>query len=64
MRSLKFGSPLDFDRDLDLVSTEENHSSAVQFIEHVTTYINEEPSQGATLGPFDHKPLQLHVSPS
>ena len=58
----KFGSPLDFYRHSDLVLTEENHSSAVEFSDHVITYINEELSHGAMLGPFNHKPIQLHIS--
>ena len=63
MDLLKFGFLLDFDRVSDLVCTKENHSSAVQFSEHVTTYINEELSYSAMLGPFDHKSTQLHISP-
>ena len=58
----KFGFRLDFDRDSNLVSSEQNHSTAAQFHEHVTKYINEELSHGATLGPFHHKPMQLHIS--
>ena len=57
---LKFGFPLDFDRDL--VSIKENHASAVKFAEHVDEYIKDELSQGAMLGPFDQKPVHLHIS--
>ena len=60
---MEFGFPLDFDRDSDLVSTEENHESASHFSEHVDEYIKEELSHGAMLGPFDHKPVHLHLSP-
>ena len=59
---LEFGFPLDFNRDSDLVSIEENHASAIQFTEHVEEYIKEELSPGAMLGPFDQKPIQLHIS--
>ena len=60
---LEFGFPLDFDRNLDLVSSEVNHASATKFSDHVDEYIKEELSHGAMLGPFHQKPLQLHVFP-
>ena len=60
---LEFGFPLDFDTNTDLVSTEENHASAKQFASHVQTYIREELKHGAILGPFEHKPISLHISP-
>ena len=63
MDLLEFGFPLDIDRGSDQVSTEDNHASASKFSEHVDEYIREELSHGAMLGPFDHKPLHLHVSP-
>ena len=60
---LEFGFPLDFQRDSILVSTEKNHTSALQNLQHVQAYIEEELSFKAMLGPFDHKPIPLHVSP-
>ena len=60
---LEFGFPLDFDSGAVLLSTEENHASARHFSSHVQTYIQEELKHGAMLGPFDHKPIPLHVSP-
>ena len=60
---LEFGFPLDFDKNTVLVSTEDNHASARHFSSHVQTYIQEELKHGAMLGPFDHKPIPLHVSP-
>ena len=60
---LKFGFPLDFDTTTDLISTEENHTSAKQFSSHVQTYIREELKHGTILGPFKHKPIPLHISP-
>ena len=47
----------------ELVSTEENHASAKQFSSHVQTYIREELKHGAIFGPFEHKPISLHISP-
>ena len=60
---LEFGFPLDFDTNTVLNSSEENHASAKQFSSHVETYIREELKHGAILGPFEHKPITLHVSP-
>ena len=60
---LEFGFPLDFDTNTVLTSTEENHASATQFVSHVETYIKKEIKHGAILGPFEHKPIDLHVSP-
>ena len=60
---LEFGFPLDFQRDSILVSTEKNHTSALQNLQHVQAYIEEELSFKAMLGPFDDKPIPLHVSP-
>ena len=60
---LEFGFPLDFPRDSILMSTEQNHTSALQNLQHVQAYIEEELSFNAMLGPFDHKPIPLHVSP-
>ena len=60
---LEFRFPLVFNRDSDLVSTEENHASATQVSEHVDEYIQEELSHNAMLGPCDKKPVALHVSP-
>ena len=60
---LELGFPLDFDRDSDWVSTEENHLSAIQFTEHVMKYINEALSHGAMLSPLDQKPIHPHISP-
>ena len=60
---LQYGFPLDFNRASRLVATETNHSPALQNKQHVGNYIQEELQFGATLGPFDSKPLDLHVSP-
>ena len=59
---LEFGFPLDFDRGTVLCSTEENYASANQFASHVKTYIQEEVKRGAFLGPFDYKPIDMHIS--
>ena len=60
---LTFGFTLDFNRQTQLTSTEENHASAVQNPFHVEKYLTEELQYGAMLGPFDNKPISSHISP-
>ena len=60
---IEYGFPLDFDRSLQLGHTVENHTSALQFSDHVDQYIADELQHGALLGPFHHKPCTLHISP-
>ena len=61
---VRFGFPLDFDRNSSLESHPENHTSAKNFPDHVHAYLREEISYKAILGPFDQPPLEgLHTSP-
>ena len=60
---LEFGFPLDFDRSCNLNSTETNHTSAMQNPQHISHFIQEELDYNAMLGPFDSKPIEMHVSP-
>ena len=60
---LQFGFLLDFNRTVQLNSTEQNHKSALENSSHVEKYIAEELQHGAILGPFDGKPIHLHTSP-
>ena len=64
---LRFGFPLDFphDQEHNLQSTENNHASAVNFPDHVETYINTELAHKAIFGPYIDPPYgsQTHVSP-
>ena len=60
---LEFGCPLDFDRKCELHSTEENHASGRDHAYDIQCYIQEELKHGAMLGPFDQKPIPLHISP-
>ena len=55
--------PLDFDRNFELQSTEENHASGRDHAYDIEWYIQKEQKHGAMLGPFDQKPIPLHVSP-
>ena len=60
---IQFGFPLEFDRNLQLVSTFENYASARQYESHVDEYLREELQHGAILGLFDSPPFQTHFSP-
>ena len=60
---IKLGFPLSFDRNLDLTSTSRNYPSAIQFIDHVDKYIQEELSYQAIISPFDEIPFKMHISP-
>ena len=60
---LEFGFPLDFDRNCILNSMDVNHTSATQNSEHIRQFIQEEIDYNAMLGPFDSKPIHMHVSP-
>ena len=60
---LRYGFPLDFDRNSPLMASEQNHTSAIRLDNHVTKYIKEELHHEAILGPFQSKPITLHTSP-
>ena len=61
---IKYGFPLDFNRET-VISTEKiSHKSALQFPSHVDTYLTEETEYGAMGGPYADPPIQnLHISP-
>ena len=60
---LHYGFPLDFDRGSPLISTYDNHTSAVADIQHVRRYVEEDLQHEAIIGPFDTIPCTLHLSP-
>ena len=61
---IRFGFPLDYDREGNLHSQEVNHPSAVDYPEDINTYLTEEIQHEAILGPYDTKPIKnLHISP-
>ena len=61
---IRFGFPLDYDREGNLHSQEVNHPSAVDYPEDINTYLAEEIQYDAILGPYDTKPIKnLHISP-
>ena len=64
LQLLRFGFPLDFNRNLQLHYEGGNHSSAIQYSKDVDAYIQEETSYGAILGPFKENPItNAHTSP-
>ena len=62
LQLLRFGFPLDFNKNSPLHCEEGNHSSATQFPNDVYTYVKEESTYGAILGPFARK-KNAHTSP-
>ena len=60
---LEYGFPLDFDRKCPLNSVEENHTSANENASHISKFLEEALQYQAILGPFDNKPIDMHVSP-
>ena len=61
---IKYGFPLDFNRNSKLTETHTNHKSAVAFPKDVEAYIEEEQKFVAIHGPFDHPPFDnFHTSP-
>ena len=61
---IKYGFPLDFDRGTPLLCDNVNHKSALQYPEHVSTYLKEEIDNNAILVPFTEPPIDsLHTSP-
>ena len=61
---LRYGFPLDVDKNISLAHQVGNHPSANQYRDHVESYIKEEQSFGAIIGPFDNPPYDsFHCSP-
>ena len=50
---LRYGFLLDFDRTSPLMSTKNNHTSALTDIDHVRQHVQEELQYQAIIGPFD-----------
>ena len=64
LQLLRFGFPLDFNRNSQLHCEGGNHSSAIQYPKDVEAYIQEETSYGGILGPFKENPIESsHTSP-
>ena len=63
---IKFGFPLDFPHNLEhkLQYTGENHNSAVNFPEHVDTYLKTEQEHQAIYGPYTEPPYGKYTQVS
>ena len=60
---IRYGFPLDFDRNSKLGKHEKNHTSARAFPQDIDAYLKEEISHGAIFGPFKHPPFNdFHTS--
>ena len=59
---LEFGFPLDFISNCGLQSVEENHTSAKDNMVYISQILKEVKYK-AILGPFDHKPIDMYISP-
>ena len=61
---IRFGFPLDYIREGSLKSQDINHTSALEFPDDVSAYLQEEIKHKAILGPFQEIPVKnLHISP-
>ena len=61
---IKYGFPLDFDQNCIMHNDRINHKSALQYPDHVTTYLQDEIGNNAMLGPFKNPPIDnLQISP-
>ena len=61
---IKYGFPMDFNRQSPLRWEDKNHSSALQFPHDVEAYLKEEIQFGAIQGPFTKNPIEnCHFSP-
>ena len=61
---IRYGFPLDFDKNSKLGKNTENHKSALMFPNDIEQYLTEEIQFGAIVGPFSEPPLtNFHTSP-
>ena len=61
---IRFGFPLDYNREGALRSQETNHASAIEFPDDIQAYLDGEGKHKAILGPFKDRPIKnLHISP-
>ena len=61
---IRFGFPLDYNREGTLISQKTNHASAIEFPDDIQGYLDEEGHYKAILSPFKDIPIEnLHISP-
>ena len=61
---MEYGFPIDFDRYCPLMSTEVNHTSDHEYGTGIDNYLKEEVAFNAMYGPFQNKPINMHISPT
>ena len=61
---IRYGFPLDFNKNIQLSHKLGNHGSGNKFPEDIKAYLSEEMEHNAILGPFHSPPItDLHISP-
>ena len=61
---IRFGFPLDYNREGTLRSQQTNHASAKELPDDIQAYLNKEGEHKAILGPFKDVPIKnIHISP-
>ena len=60
---IEYRFPIDFDRSRPLISTEVNHASGQEYGNDIEQYLREEVAFNAMYGPFQEKPINMHISP-
>ena len=55
---IRFGFPLDYNREGTLTSQASNHASVIEFPEDIQSYLQEERDHKAILGPFKEAPIK------
>ena len=59
---IRYGFPIDFNRQSPLRWEDKNHNSALQFPQDVDAYLSEEVEFGAIMGPYDKSLAIFHLS--
>ena len=61
---IRFGFPLDYNREGTLISQQTNHASAIDFPDDIQACLDKEGHYKAILGPFKDMPIEnMHISP-
>ena len=61
---VKYGFPIDSNRNSSICHDIVNHNSVIQYPNHVLHYLKEGVEHGAVVGPFTDPPIKhLHVGP-
>ena len=58
---IEYGIPIDFNRSQPLVPTEATHASRHEYGSDIEKYLTEEVAFNAMYGPFQEKPINMHI---